>query len=116
MLKFGESERCESTFLSPYRYLLYLGNSQYTSISHPSHLGDSQARSNPLFSHLLPIFLSLSRMQLDSPQEHEGSQQEEEEEARQPWELTRAGKRIAELKEIEDVRSLFATYLSRETS
>lgn len=56
-------------------------------------------------------------MQLDSPQEHEGSQQEEEEEEeRQPWELTRAGKRIAELKEIEDVRSLFATYLSRETS
>jgi len=51
-------------------------------------------------------------MQLDSPQEHEGSQQEEEEEARQPWELTRAGKRIAELKEIEDVRSLFATVLS----
>jgi phage terminase Nu1 subunit (DNA packaging protein) len=28
----------------------------------------------------------------------------EEEEERQPWEQTRAGKRIAELKEIEDVR------------
>ncbi|GAA5881001.1 hypothetical protein JCM16303_004632 [Sporobolomyces ruberrimus] len=42
-------------------------------------------------------------MQVDSSNDHDSPRAEDdEEEEKQPWELTRAGKRIAELKEIED--------------